>query len=77
MPRALMLAPSAVSDSSPGWILRGLWAFALGFGDRRVAVPSEFSWSQAFEDFLEDETQESAGDPAGAKAALSAGIRTA
>ena len=46
-------------------------------GDRRVAVPSEFSWFQVFEDFLEDETQESAGDPAGAKAALSAGIRTA
>ena len=25
-------------------------------GDRRVAVPSEFSWFQLFEDFLEDET---------------------
>jgi hypothetical protein len=31
---------------------------------------------QVFEDFLEDEIQESAGDPAGAKAARSAGIRT-
>ena len=69
-------APWTSARSARRWILRGLWAFALRIRGRRVAVPSEFSWSKIFEDFLEDETQESAGDPAGAKAARSAGIRT-
>ena len=40
---ALMLAASAASDISPGWMLRGLRGFFSGCGDRRDAVPSVHS----------------------------------
>ena len=75
---ALMLAASAASDISPGWMFRGL----RGFFFRHAGIDATqfhlftpgFISSRVF---LEDEIRQSAGVPAGAKAARSAGIRTA
>ena len=73
-----MLAASAASDMFAG--LDFARVAGVRFEDAGIDA-SQFHLNspglQVFEDFLEDETQESAGDPAGAKAARSAGIRTA
>src|SRR5271157_469324 len=74
MPTALMLAASAASGMSPGWILRGLQGFCLRLrgSTRRSSICSLLT--QFSKLFLENIDPESAERSAGAKAARAPGF---